>query len=271
MKKRISGILALSLTLALTFGMTVFAAPSPDTTTDVTVDAVVEVKADTAAPSDTQEVAKLEAESAELNQTVGTVQAAAVEVNGQTVAVTVEAPKPVEAGVMNSAKTTATTIVAKLVTENKIAVTENKVAVATPIAATDIKINLPAGITEIPAAGIQLTIPVSTLKVDPSKTYLLMHLRESDGVWETIPVDSIKDGEIKATFKSLSPIVVVEVAQQDAPADNSNDSDDEPAAAAPAAEGTSPKTGEAVPVAGLFVLAALAGAAYSAKKLSYRK
>lgn len=271
MKKRISGILALSMTLALTLGMTAFAAPSPDTSAPVTVDKVVEVAADTTAPADTQEVAKLEAESADLNKTVGTVVAATVEVNGQQVAVAVEAPKPVAAGVMNSAKTTVTTIIAQLVTEKAIPVAENKVAVATPIAATDIKITLPAG-ADISKTGVQLTIPVANLVVEPGKTYVLMHLRESDGVWETIPIDDIKNGEIKATFKSTSPVVVVEVAQQDAPAaDNNDDGDNEPAATAAPAAVVSPKTGEAVPVAVLLVFAALAGAAFCAKKLSYRK
>lgn len=270
MKKRISGIIALSMAMALTFGMTVCAAESPSTGTSTAPVLNEVITADTTVPADTTVVAELETQSATLNSAVGTITTSTtISVNGKDEAVTVEAPKAVTAGVMNSAKTTATTIVAKLVEQNKITVAADKVAVATPIAATDVEIKLPAGITEIPATGITLTIPVSTLKVDASKTYLLLHLR-ADGVWETLPA-TVVDGAVTATFTSLSPIVVVEVTQQAAPADNSSDDDDAPAATTAPATAQSPKTGEAVPFAAVLAVVCLAGAAYSAKRIKFNK
>lgn len=272
MKKRISGILALSMAMALTIGMTVGAAESPSTGESEAPVISEVIEADTTVPEDSTVVADLEKKSGALNSAVGTITSdTKILVEGKEVPVTVEAPKPVTAGVMNSANKTAATIVAKLVEQNKIAVAENKEAVATPIAATDVEIKLPAGITEIPATGISLTIQVPNLKVDANKTYFLMHLR-SDGVWETLPA-TVVDGAVTATFTSFSPIVVVEVTQQEKVQDDTDDSDDSDDSDNTVETTTvqSPKTGEAVPFAAVFAIVCVAGAAYSVKRIKYNK
>ena len=65
----------------------------------------------------------------------------------------------------------------------------------------------------------------------------------SDGTWETRPVVEVTNGAVTATFDSLSPVAVVTY-------------------------GTSPKTGETLPVAGIICVIALCGAALSVKKFA---
>lgn len=117
---------------------------------------------------------------------------------------------------------------------------------------------------------VTITVKVPGVKADGK--YAFLHY---DGAkWEVIAATN-NNGALTGTFKSLSPVAVVELkdgAEPAAPANNNNNntgSNTEAAAPAPAAE--SPKTGETVPVAGILAVILLAGAAICAKKYQMSK
>ena len=88
--------------------------------------------------------------------------------------------------------------------------------------------------------------------VEAGKNYAVLHYATNKG-WEVLPT-SVNGTDISATFTSFSPVAIVEV--------NGN---------VAAAGVTSPKTGETMPVAALFAVACLGGAAFCAKKYSFNK
>lgn len=121
-----------------------------------------------------------------------------------------------------------------------------------------------------PAENITVKFPVSG--VVSSGTYRILHFK--DGAWEILIPKKVEAGYLTATFTSLSPIVVIEVAKVEKDGENGNPAPapQQPAAnatpatpAAPAAP-VAPKTGEALPIAGLMLVICLAGAALCTKK-----
>lgn len=131
------------------------------------------------------------------------------------------------------------------------------------VAALDVFVDL----KEIGAekATVKLAVPA----VVAGKNYVVLH-EKSAGVWEVITPDAIENGYITATFTSFSNVAIVEVEKKEAPASKPSKPSSKPAAE-PAAEDVSPKTGEAMPVAGLLAVICLAGVAVSAKKIRYSK
>ncbi len=219
MKKKLTSVLALATAMALTFGMTVCAAGSsatPNVNADVKGQ---QVAADTTDPADENVKAELEAQAAAL--------ASGITAEGATVTA-------LTAGELKDVREKAGDIALAAVSNN---------AVIVVVAGADI---------EAPAGTLTINIP-GFVKAE-GKKYMVLHLNEATGVWETVDAE-ILDGKIIATFSSLSPVVVVEISEK-APANNS-------AAATPA---ESPKTGETLPVAGVMAVVCLAGAAVCAKK-----
>lgn len=109
---------------------------------------------------------------------------------------------------------------------------------------------------------VTVTVKVPGVKADGK--YAFLHY---DGKkWEVVNAAN-NNGALTGTFKSLSPVAVVELKDGEEPAqnnDNNDNSSNEAAAPAPASE--SPKTGEAVPVAGVAAVLLMAGAVICAKK-----
>lgn len=241
--KKLSSMAALGLALALTFGMNVSAAGS--------------VTTEGAAPEMKEEQVKEYTEKSEtLTQAVGSV---TVTVDGQTVELQ---KKPVAPETLLQAEQIAA---GKAVAGLNLNVPAGKEVQTNVVGSADIDIT---GIT-IPEGGIQLDIPING--IEAGKTYVLLHLK--DGVWETIIPDSVVNGKLTATFKSLSPVVASEVMIVEVSDDSDDDSDDNsaPAQAAAANPGTSPKTAEAFPAAGAVAMICLVGAAVCANRIRYNK
>ena len=78
--------------------------------------------------------------------------------------------------------------------------------------------------------------------ITAGQSVVVLH-RMSNGVWEVVPVAAVSSGSVTATFTSLSPVAIITY--------------------------TSPKTGERFPVAGLFCIFSLFGAAYCIKKFLF--
>lgn len=112
-----------------------------------------------------------------------------------------------------------------------------------------------------PAGGAEVTI--CNPAIEAGKKYVLLH-QKADGTWEKIDATKIEAGKITATFKSFSPVAIVEVAAKA----GSNNSGAATTAATPAA---SPKTGETLPVAGIAALICLAGVVVCAKKVKFNR
>lgn len=106
--------------------------------------------------------------------------------------------------------------------------------------------------------------------VSAGKQYVALH-QLKDGAWETLPAKVVGAGSIEITFNSLSPVAIVEVVKAGEMDDDDDDDDDEEAAVVVAADGTvvAPKTGEALPAAGILAVICLAGAALCAKKVRF--
>ena len=245
MKKKLTSVLALSMAMALTFGMTVFAEESPSTTNTSASVTTETVAADLTAPdaSVTESLSKL---ADELSTGV------TVSVSGS--AVKVKETKAVDVAVMNNVFSVADTFARKTVSA-----AAGKTVAATLKAAVDVVVE-----GTIPAEGVTLTISVPGFVRDAAKNYIVLHLNEATGVWETIDA-TVADGQITATFKSLSPIVLVEVEQKAASASNAA------AASTENSPAESPKTGETLPVAGILAVICLASAAVCAKKVRYNR
>lgn len=124
------------------------------------------------------------------------------------------------------------------------------------------ELNVTAGTIDA-EKGTKVTITLPEISGD--KKYVILH-KKADGAWETIKPDSISAGSIVATFKSLSPISIVEVEEKAGDDDNDdNDSSAESGAA------VSPKTGETLPAAGILAVICLAGVSVCAAKVRCNK
>lgn len=245
MKKKLTSVLALSMAMALTFGMTVFAAESPSTANTSASVTAETVAADLTAP-DASVVDSLSQLADELSTGVtATVLGSAVKV---------KETKAVDVAVMNNVFSVADTIAKKAVS-----VAAGKTVATTLKAAVDVVIE-----GTIPEEGVTLTISVPGFVRDAAKSYIVLHLNEETGVWETVDA-TVADGQITATFKSLSPIVLVEVEQKAGSTSNTAviSTENSPA--------ESPKTGEALPAAGILAVVCLASAAVCAKKVRYNR
>ena len=246
--KRLSKMAALGLALALTFGMSVNAAESVTTEGN--------------APVLSEEQTKQYEQKAEEQAAATTVTAT---VGGVSVTVTKTAVAP------------QTLAQAEQVGADKVVANASSLGISIPEGATvtttvvgSANITIPEGIDI--SKGLQLSIGISGIQA--GKNYVLLHLTK-DGVWETIRPDSIADGKVTATFTSLSPVVASEVIVLVGD-DGGHDEWPEPrhpenAAGTPAGAGTSPKTGETLPAAGLMALICLAGAAVCAKRVRYNR
>ena len=247
--KRLSKMAALGLALALTFGMSVNAAESVTT----------EGNAPVLSEEQTKQYEQKAAEQAAATTVTATVGGVSV-----TVTKTAVAPQ--------------TLAQAEQVGADKVVANASSLGIEIPKGATvtttvvgSANISIPEG-TDI-SKGLQLSIEISGIQA--GKNYVLLHLTK-DGVWETIRPDSIADGKVTATFKSLSPVVASEIIVVGEEDDGGHDEWPEPrhpenAAGTPAGAGTSPKTGETLPAAGLMALICLAGAAVCAKRVRYNR
>jgi hypothetical protein len=281
--KKFSKMLALGLTLAMTFGMTAFAAESPTTG-----------KAETATETPTTDVSTVEADtSATVDKTVSDVDVEEVKdltpaekaeykaasesyfkaVDNSKLAVSKDTPLPegtaLEATELTEEKTaTAIKAAEKLADALDLKISDGKTAKEAIQAAFDLSlISLTDKTTASLDGGIQVVLPV---KVTPKagKQYIVLH-QTSDGKWENVGAEVKADGTIVAKFTSLSPVVIVEV---EAKAGDDDDDDDTTAAttvAATTASGKSPKTAETASAAGMIVLMAVAGAAAASRKIRY--
>jgi len=294
--KKLSGMLALGMALALTFGMTVSAAESPATqnpdfkptesqtqTAQSTIDALPEVT--DVKTTVTQVNSQGQTVRVEVKLNVQPIKAETV-AELQSTNVT---EKAVDSLKTNGGEAKVTETIAKAMAaanaSNKVDSAKQKVTDVkigkTPVAAAVIEV--PAGV-KIPDSGLRLEISLPGFKPAAGKTYVVMHLGK-DG-WEIIAPDAIANGKVTATFKDLSPVTVNEVTFTVVPvedpqpvgeeADNgeedSNDDSEQAQAAAPAANpATSPKTAETLPAAGVMALICLAGAAVCAGKIRYNK
>lgn len=247
--KKLSKMAALGLALALTFGMTVNAEESPTT-------------AGVAPELKEEQVKEYTEKSKTLEAAVGNV---TVSVGGQTVTLDKE---PVAPETLYEAVQIAAGKAAEVTADLKLDVPEGKTVVTNVVGSADIKWT-----GEIPAGGLELTIPISG--IEEGKKYILLHL--TGGKWETILPTSVANGKVTATFTSLSPVVASEVMIVEVGEDEDDDDDDSDAsgttqaAAAAANPATSPKTAETLPVAGVMALIALAGAAVCADKIRYNR
>lgn len=292
--KKLSSMLALGMALALTFGMTVSAAESPATQNPEYKPTETEIKT---AEDTIKELPTV---------TQDDVKATVTDSTGNKVEITVEV-KPIQAATV--AEFQSTNVAEKAVESLKSNGGEAKVTdtIAKAMAAanltdkvdsstqkvTDVKIEkkpVAAAVVEIPenvdiSKGVQLEISLPGFTPKAGTTYVVMHLGK-DG-WEIIAPDAIADGKVTATFTSLSPVTVNEVTFTVVPVtpptevgedvdndeDDSDDNSNQGQAATPTAAnpGTSPKTAETLPVAGVMALIALAGAAVCAGRIRYNK
>lgn len=289
--KKVSKMFALGLALAMTFGITVNAAPSISTGTDV---------------SDKVEVSGAGVSSAEIPSDAKNIEVPAVDVSTMTdeqvanlsqnssakyeavkeVGTTSDIKVPEGATVSVSATPASVGVMAVVDQVADKAVQAMKLDVAAN-AKPDVKavLNIDLNVTggtkaDVFAAntnGIKVTFNAGIVPA-ANKKYLVLHQLAS-GAWETVPATIAQDGTVIATFSTLSPVAIVEVplaekAGIDTPAtpDNKDDSNnDNNASAGNNGAATSPKTGETLPVAGLMAVICLAGAVVCAKRVRYNK
>lgn len=237
MKKKLMGAVALAMAMALTFGMTVCAEESP-------------------APSIT----------ATLNEAAAVESQQDVVIGGKSVTIDVKQTE-LSAAKVDEAYT--------LVTDANIVKLIPNASNAGISAAFDLAIDESLDIS----AGITLTFKVPAVaNREAGKEVYVLH-QKKDGSWEAIKPESVAaDGTIKAKFTSLSPVAVVVLnvkAGDTAKTTGNNSGSSNNSTAATAAEAASPaespKTGEALPVAGILAVICLAGVAVCAKKIRYNR
>jgi hypothetical protein len=291
-------MLAISLAVAMTFGMTAFAADSVNTSTEDVSDVVeVEEAAVTTVVTVAVEEVKVEDLSEEEVASIqeeSTQKAAAVKApalsetkttsTGEEVAVT-KSELTVEqaAQVPNATKA----VVEELVKQGAITLASGKSATE----ATTVKAYFDIDLATVAADGSSAALSSSekngvigsgitlSFKVDApkaGKTVVVLH-QKTDGSWESVPSKLSADGTLVATFSSLSPVIITEVDVDTTTTttddkDDDDDDDDTVAAtttAATAQSGKSPKTAETASAAGVIALAAVAAAVVASKKIRY--
>lgn len=228
MKKKFAGLLAASLAMVLTLGMTVSAAPSVSTTD----------------PSITQDV--LIDQAVEVFEAIDS--AGGIEISGASAEGLAYDLWPVSVTDFDSAMAQKDALV-----KDAVSGTSSKY-----VTSFDLDILVEATGEKADLGTVTLGIPVPGVRAEG--TYVILHMK-ADGTWEAIPTTA-ENGKLTATFTSLSPIVVVEVLEKDSD-DGDDDDDNVTESGAPA----SPKTGETLPVAGVMTLICLAGAAVCAKRV----
>ena len=252
--KRLSKMLALGLAAALVFGMTVQAAGSPDA-------------GNSGASSEALK------EAASVSNTVV--------VDGKEVSVEFEAPTVLEEAKLAEVKEAVTTQTVvdqvqeavKKVTE--VAANQTLTFVGKPEIKAAFNLEAPKGLSD---ADIKkgVKIPFTLKEVKANAVYSVLHYF-ADGSYEVLPA-TISGNTIYATFTSFSPIVIVEQevkVDTKAPAqgdnNNNNNSNNNDSNNSSQGAAVSPKTGEAVPVAGIMALVLMAGAVICAKKARYNR
>lgn len=244
--KKFSKIMALSMALALTLGMTVFADGS------VTDESLWEQATQNTTAKDLSSGEEVTMAQPQANEETTKEVTAEIEKTGSDLAASVKA----KAESLGLKKSAAPSLVFVL----------------------DIK---PSGSQTTFDSDITVTVPVESLiKKAPGETvkYVLMH-EESKGVWKVVEGAEVKDGMLTFKTKSFSNFALFLVEEDTSNNDGNNNgsgnsngggttttSADTPA---PASEPVSPKTGESVPVAGFAALILLAGAAVCAKKVQF--
>ena len=139
----------------------------------------------------------------------------------------------------------------------------------TPTLVTSIDINVTAASPLGDGTSFKVHVPCSYVRALQGGTkYVLMHL--NNGVWEAVDSLVVGDGYFEFTttsFSNYALFLVDEVVPTNGgDGGQGSTSADTPA---PASEPVSPKTGESVPVAGFAALILLAGAAVCAKKAQF--
>lgn len=235
--KKFSKIMALSMALALTLGMTVFADGSSDPGAIMAQDA----QKTTVSATDAK----------------GNPVSVNVEVKEATGAAT---PANISAAVENAGN--ALTVAIKNASKFG--------EIHTPDLVTTIDIDVTqAGSPLADGTSVKVHVPCSFVKALQGGTkYVLMHL--NNGVWEAVDSLVVGDGYFEFTttsFSNYALFLVDEVVPTNGgDGGQGSTSADTPA---PASEPVSPKTGESVPVAGFAALILLAGAAVCAKKAQF--
>ena len=260
--KKLFSILSLGMALALTFGMTVSAAGSKTTEnenytpTETQIDAANKVIAEGNASGSAVDVpADCE------------VKVSSEGVNPETVA------EVINTDVIQKALDRMSDTEMKAAIE-KLGNVSNKnnasFEIKDPVAAVEITSNY------VPEGGLTLELTSPKIAPNDTTTYVVMHLNSVTGMWEVLIPEKVENGKVTVKFSNLSPALITETAII-VPVSDDDDKDDDDSnqgqAATPTAAnpGTSPKTAETLPVAGVMALIALAGAAVCAGRIRYNK
>jgi hypothetical protein len=226
MKRKLSGILALGMALALTIGTTAFAAESPST--DNTNPALVE-----------------QAKATETKD-------AAVEGLADKEVAVVAAPATVA-----QAEAAATAIADANAKDSTFKVVDGAEQIT-----LDLVLTVDGAATTTSSL---VTVRFTNPAFKANTTYLVVH-QKADGSFESGVYTSDASAYITAAFHGLSPVAVIEV-KTETPAASTSTSSSSSSATTTASPAASPKTGEALPVAGIAMVIALAGIALGAKKV----
>ncbi|MCM1326095.1 MAG: hypothetical protein NC094_09630 [Bacteroidales bacterium] len=238
--KNFSKLLALGVAMSLTFGMTAFAAESPSASSSANpsvTNATLEAVADAVSPR--TENVTVEAATVESFDTAASAVAANVATDAGKDKI---AEKLAEAGA-GEVEVTKATVVTVIVLEGT--------------APSDGKVELG-------------TVP----NVTYGKNYVALHMLATGGS-EFLPITVASDGSVTihgvTSFSDWAVVEVEATAKNTGSEDEDEDSDDDSAAPAVTSTGApaSPKTGETLPVAGIAMMIALAGAAVCATKVRY--
>ena len=236
--KKFSKIMALSMALALTLGMTVFADGSSDPGAQMAQDAQKTTVSATDANGKIVEDVSVNVEKA----------------NGAAT------PANINAAVENA--DSALTVAIKNASKYG--------EIHTPTLVTSIDINVTSASPLADGTSFKVHVPCSFVRALQGGTkYVLMHL--NNGVWEAVDSLVVGDGYFEFTttsFSNYALFLVDEVVPTNGGDGGSNNSGTT-TTQAPASAPVSPKTGESVPVAGFAALILLAGAAVCAKKAQF--
>lgn len=263
MRKKLLAVLT-TATLVLAMNLSVFAAGSPTTEDTSKVEKPGSQKAEVSVENLVTEkpssyVEKLADTTAVVNGEA--VEAPVIEAVSDT---TVEATVAEVKQQLNNIAAVADAIDSKDL--EKAATDANKVVVPEVKAVAEVK--APAGVVVSETSPITITFPVSGIKAGAN----VMILHWTNSAWEVIKPDSVKDGAVVATFKSLSPVAIVEVKVEEkavtpTPAPAPAPAPAPQATPTPAPAVTAPKTGEPVSVFAVMALMSVAGIGVCSKKI----
>lgn len=249
MKKFVTLLLAVAMVCAMS--LTALASGSPDTST-----AEEEVKQQIAEQIAGAVASEVTDASGEVEAVV--IDGASVEVNGNLTVTEI----PAEAAGSDEVKEQAAAAAAKIVVDSS---TLNNDLSNVEVDVWTLDATATGAVAEAIAAnkGVQLTLKAPGIKAD----YSVKVLHKGADGWEEIPVDEIRDDAVVATFKSLSPIVIVAVYEKAAtPA-----APVQPAAPTEPSAPTSPETGDvAINVVIMLAVVALGLSAVTGKKVRSR-